>query len=299
MESMPTDQPAKAQGGPLCKKGVITALEEKELEKATFTAKPKQLLTADNFITFNGGVLSLASNGKLTLRQKDQGKKLQPVDPDSPTAQQDYVQQRARGAYIASICQPKACFNYSVAAQHQSPAAEEIKSLNRRIKWQMDNLDRGLLFQPLDLATAKLFVFVNGLFANNHNLILQLGFIVVLANEQVDKQDAADGDRFTLTGNIVHFSLTKCKRVTRSVLAFEIYGMVAGADVAYAIGTTLAMITDRLKLPQIPTILCTDLYSLYECLVKLGTTKEKRLMIDIMALRQSYERREIYEIQWI
>ncbi|KAM4067162.1 polyprotein [Hirsutella rhossiliensis] len=31
----------------------------------------------------------------------------------------------------------------------------------------------------------------------------------------------------------------------------------------------------------------------------LGTTKEKRLMIDIMALRQSYERREILEVRWI
>ena len=37
----------------------------------------------------------------------------------------------------------------------------------------------------------------------------------------------------------------------------------------------------------------------YECLVKLGTTKEKRLMIDIMAIRQSYERRELQEIRWI
>lgn len=39
--------------------------------------------------------------------------------------------------------------------------------------------------------------------------------------------------------------------------------------------------------------------SLYDCLVKLGTTVEKRLMIDIMALRQSYERREIAETRWI
>ncbi len=38
---------------------------------------------------------------------------------------------------------------------------------------------------------------------------------------------------------------------------------------------------------------------MYECLVKLGTTKEKRLIIDIIALRQSYERRELYEIRWI
>jgi len=33
--------------------------------------------------------------------------------------------------------------------------------------------------------------------------------------------------------------------------------------------------------------------------VQLGTTTEKRLMIDIMALRESYEGREIDEIRWI
>ena len=54
---------------------------------------------------------------------------------------------------------------------------------------------------------------------------------------------------------------------------------------AIAIRTTLKIITDRLELPVIPTIMCTDLYSLYECLVKLNTTKEKRLIIDIMALQ--------------
>jgi hypothetical protein len=33
--------------------------------------------------------------------------------------------------------------------------------------------------------------------------------------------------------------------------------------------------------------------------MKLGTTAEKRLMIDIIGIRQSYERREIREIRWI
>ena len=72
--------------------------------------------------------------------------------------------------------------------------------------------------------------------------------------------------------------------------------MVQGVDIAYAIGTTLNMITSRLGLLKIPTVICTDSFSLYECLIKLGTTKEKRLIINIMALRQLYKRREIYEI---
>ena len=120
-----------------------------------------------------------------------------------------------------------------------------------------------------------------------------MGFAIILANEV-----ASNGD-FTITGNMVHYSSTKCRQVTRSVLASEIYRIVAGVDMAYALSTTLKMITDHLHCPPIPTIVCTDSYSLYECLVKLGTTKEKRLMIDIMALRQSYERRELCEIRWI
>ena len=136
-------------------------------------------------------------------------------------------------------------------------------------------------------------VFVDGSFANNADLSSQIGFIIMLVNET--RNDGA----FTITGNTVHWSSTKCKRITRSVLASEIYAMVNGFDIGLAIATTLRMITDRLEIPKIPVILCTDSYSLYECLVKLGSTLEKRLMIDIMALRQSYERREVAEIRWI
>ncbi len=59
----------------------------------------------------------------------------------------------------------------------------------------------------------------------------------------------------------------------------------------------MAKITGQLNIPTIPIVVCTDSYSLYECLVKLRTTKEKRLIINIIALRQSYERRELYEIR--
>ncbi|KAF1967177.1 hypothetical protein BU23DRAFT_584014 [Bimuria novae-zelandiae CBS 107.79] len=106
--------------------------------------------------------------------------------------------------------------------------------------------------------------------------ISQLGFILMLVNKSTNVNNT-----FTICGNIIHYSLTKCKRVTRSVLASKIYGMI---------------IIERLGLPVVPLVICTDSYSLYKCLVKLRTTKEKRLIINIITLRQLYERREIIEI---
>jgi hypothetical protein len=68
---------------------------------------------------------------------------------------------------------------------------------------------------------------------------------------------------------------------------------------AIAIGTTIIIITDQLKLSKLLTIVCTDSYLLYKCLVKLKTTTKKRLMINIIALCQLYKKRELIKIRWI
>jgi hypothetical protein len=68
------------------------------------------------------------------------------------------------------------------------------------------------------------------------------------------------------------------------VLVLEIYEMVTKTDINFVISFILKMITKQLKLPAIPTIICTDSFLLYKCLIKLGTTKEKRLMINIIAI---------------
>jgi hypothetical protein len=83
------------------------------------------------------------------------------------------------------------------------------------------------------------------------------------------------------------------------VLASEIYSIMNGVNTGIALAIILRLITDQLRLPEILLIICIDSYLLYECIVKLGTTQEKRLMIDIIFLRQSYKRRKITEIKWI
>lgn len=52
-------------------------------------------------------------------------------------------------------------------------------------------------------------------------------------------------------------------------------------DIEAVIKTTLRKILESI----VPIILCINSKSLYNCLVKLDTTQEKRLMIDMISLR--------------
>jgi len=112
--------------------------------------------------------------------------------------------------------------------------------------------------------------------------LLQIGYILVL-------EDAL------YKANIIHWLLIKCKRVTRSVLALELYVMAHRFD----IGAIIKLTVKQLLQIKLLLVLYTDLKLLYKCLVKLGTTQEKRLIIDIMCLHQLYKRREITEVKWI
>ena len=64
----------------------------------------------------------------------------------------------------------------------------------------------------------QLLVFTDSLFANNEDLSSQIGFVIALA-DSINKV------------NIVHWSSIKYKRVTRSVLALELYAMAYRFDI--------------------------------------------------------------------
>ena len=270
--------------------------EETELQGAGFRAKPRDQLTSDSPIKFNGCTIS-RYNSEVHISQAIYNKNLQLVSNQSadlvssrgtvrrnvsPTDQ--YVAQRARGAYLATLSQPEAAFDLSRAAQvtKDNIGTDGISFLNSRIQWQKENASRGLKYVRLDEKSLRMIIFADSSFANNTDLSSQIGYVMLLA-------DASD------KANILHWSSTKCKRVTRSVLAAELYAMSAGFDMASCLKSTIEAIL-KLKLPM---EICTDSKSIYDCLVKLGTTQEKRLMVDLMCLRQSYERREITNIQWI
>jgi hypothetical protein len=63
-------------------------------------------------------------------------------------------------------------------------------------------------------------------------------------------------------------------------LASELYGIVYGFD----IGAAIKLMIEKILWISLLLILYTDLKFLYDYLVKLGTTQEKQLMVDLMCL---------------
>jgi hypothetical protein len=53
---------------------------------------------------------------------------------------------------------------------------------------------------------------------------------------------------------------------------------------AFDISSAIKYILEKILRTSLPLTICTDSKSLYDYLVKLGTTQEKRLMIDLMCL---------------
>jgi hypothetical protein len=153
--------------------------------------------------------------------------------------------------------------------------------LNQRLQWQLNNSTKELLFVFLNQNQLKLMIFTDAAFANTLDFHSQIDYVVCLTND--------------VHANLIHWSSIKCKRITKSVLTIELYVMINDFDVEAVIKS----IIDRMLHISLSLILLTNSKFLYDCLVKLDTIAEKRLMIDLMCLRQSYERREIAEIRWI
>ena len=112
--------------------------------------------------------------------------------------------------------------------------------LNKRLEWQIKNMDRGIKYITLDLEQVKLFIFINGSFANNKDFSSQIGYLIILINK------IKGINEFAIKGNLIYYSFIKSKRVTKSILASEIYGMVRGVNMAIVINIIIKMIIRQL-----------------------------------------------------
>jgi hypothetical protein len=152
------------------------------------------------------------------------------------------------------------------------------------LQWQINNQTKKLQYVKMNHSFFQLVIFSDSFFANNRDLFSQIDYVICL----IDSIN---------TANILHWFSIKCKRITRNVLTIELFAMIHDFDVDSMLKIILIKMLS-LKI-SISLIFVIDSKFLYDCFVRLKITVEKRLMMNVMILRQSYERREITEIKWI
>jgi hypothetical protein len=190
------------------------------------------------------------------------------------------VTQRTQETYLAFICQLETSFDLSHAAQSIEFIKNDIMTLNKRLKWQLNNKIRELKYVKLDQELLQLVVFINSSFVNDKNISSQISYVICL----VDEINAI---------NIIHWSSVKCKKIIRSVLVAELYAMTYEFNIETTIKIILKKILSSMisrnefekkisrsrkmisiSRSEISLILCTNSKSLYDCLVRLSMTKK-------------------------
>lgn len=125
-------------------------------------------------------------------------------------------------------------------------------------------------------------LFSDSAFANADTVYSQIGFVLLLTD---------DSDNC----NIVHYGSSRCKRVTRSVMAAELRVLVYGFDTSFVVRHTLAEALGNI----VPLDAFVDSRTVFNAIAKTSNTLEKRLQIDASALRESHKNGEMRTFGWI
>ena len=257
--------------------GTASFMSDEEIASSKFICKPRSLLT-NKPLTFNGLTLTRSTNGKIYATQKEKILRLK-----HPTNQSEFTSNRALAQYIGVCVRPDLCAAIQLLAPGKEPTTPtEMKQLTKTINRLHETSDTGLSFCPLNLDKTKLIIISDAAFGNARGLRSQLGYLILL----VDDTGAA---------NIIHYASNRCKRVTRSVLAAEVHGLVLAFDHSFIIQDMIKEILGR----TLDVEAYVDSKTLFDVVAKNSNTTEKRLQIDIFALKESYAKGELRKLTWI
>ena len=182
-------------------------------------------------------------------------------------------------------------------AMSGSPTVTNLLEVNKLLQEAIRSQDWKLKFVPIPLEQARIIAFSDASWANAEELKSQAGYLVFVTGPEV----------FTPAGDaasLVEWKSHKIRRRCRSTLAAETMSLDAATDAALFTRELLAEIciegyqpthSGRLDETIFPTSMATDCRSLFDLLIKdgpLSSAQEKRLTLDIGALREVAEELE-------
>lgn len=191
-----------------------------------------------------------------------------------------FVSARAGLAWVRHT-RPDLCSGINKLAQVTEGryGSSTIKTHNSLVKKAKAGRDLVLKYPRLDVHTLHLRTHADSSFANNYDNSTQVGFIILFC----------DG---TGKAHVLNFASRKCKRVVRPVMAGGVYAFTCAFDEAFVLCYDLEQLYGR----RIPLSLFTDSKQLFDVVTKASHPTEKRLMVDVAAARQTYNRYDISNV---
>ena len=240
-----------------------------------------------------GVVMNQDSHGIIELEQKDylQSMKIDLLPKESMENKQRFADEEetrifrqgiGQLGWITSICKPEASFSYCVLSTVQSkPQISDFVKYAKVVR-DLKSSDTWLRISKLNLKNVQVTVFSDASFGNLSDGGSQLAHIIFVHDDN---------------GNSVPVSWVskKAKRVCRSTLTAETLAAIEAVDAACVIKSTLEEFLDEC-IP--PICLYVDNKSLFDAVKTTNMLAEKRLLIDMSALREMIDRKEVY-IKWV
>lgn len=154
-----------------------------------------------------------------------------------------------------------------------------IKAYNNLVERAKANPDRILQYKPLTIRSLRLHAYADASFAKNADHSSQVGYIILLCDT-------------TGTSHVLSYSIRKTRRVVRSAMAGEVFAFTAALDEAF----TLRFGLEQLYGCHIPLTLFTDSKQLFDVVTRASHPTEKRLLIDVAAVREAYNRQDLSNV---
>ena len=183
---------------------------------------------------------------------------------------------RGQAVYINTCTHPEITFAVNQLTQ-TTPYEADDSDFKRLMENQYE-----VRYGNVDFETAEIQGFPDESFADNKGMSSQVDYKILLVDA---KQNCS----------ILSWSSSKCKRVKRYVPTAKLCAIAHGYDAGFVMGNTFGKLLNR----PMKIRVFTDSRILFDSIVSLSITAEKRLRIDIFCLQEDYCSGESANLGWI
>ena len=184
--------------------------------------------------------------------------------------------------WVSGISRPDIGFNTGLINTSRQATVKDILEVNKLV-CHIKNTNTDILFPGLNLENLHLKVFTDASYGNLVDGGSQGGCIVFMT----DGENACP----------LSWHSRRLQRVARNTLTAETLALVDGCESAFMLGKLVSEVMSGKFEESIPIVCVTDNKSLYDSAHSTSTLQDKRLQLEMCAIRQMIDQKEV-ELKW-